>query len=115
MIESHPSWMTVGWIHADKVNADLTSSDVALAIRTVWEAPLKSSALAKRPWVVHDAPSITPAFPVPDASAVVVPAPSPKAQAPTSPGAEGWAAPVEASTTFEYAPRLPLPSAARTR
>ena len=54
-------------------------------------------------------------LPFPVASEVVVPAPSPNAHAPTSPGGVGGAASVVTSATAEYGPRLIDVSTARTR
>jgi len=57
--------------------------------------------VSARPCVDQLAAVIVPVLPLPDASAVVVPTPSPNAQAPTSPEGVGGAAPVVASATAE--------------
>src|SRR5215212_5171416 len=97
----HPVWLAAGRIHADNVIALPRLRVVELGTRTTLLVPLKLNALPWRPAVLHVAPVIVPTFPLPDPSAVVVPEPSPNAQAPTRPGGTAGAAVVDASAAFE--------------
>src|SRR2546425_301892 len=74
--------------------------------------PLNPSALPTSPAVVHVAPLIVPVLLFPEESATVVPAPSANPYAATSPATVFG---VVALATFEYGPRLPAASVARTR
>ena len=86
MIVRHPLWLALGRIQAESVIAELRSSEDESATRTTPFEPLKLSALPNRPWFVQVAPTRVAWFPLPEASAVVAPEPSSKAQAPTRPG-----------------------------
>jgi hypothetical protein len=102
----------VGRTHASSVRAPLRRSDAESETVTQLLDPLNESALPLRPAVVHAAFEIVPVLPFPDASLTVVPAPSLNEYAATSPGI---VASVVALATFEYGPRFPAASVARTR
>src|SRR4051794_16235179 len=110
-----PLWLAVGWIHADRVIPVLRLSAAELATLTRLLVPLKLRAVPLRPAVVQVAPASVATFPFPETSALVVPAPSLNAHAPTRPGGVDPAAPVVTSAAAEYPLRLPAASAARTR
>src|SRR3954467_7971869 len=102
MTVRQPLCDTVGSTHADNVIAFVVRfSDDELATRTTLLEPLKLSALPYRPCVDHVAPVTVPTFPFPDASAVVVPVPSPNAHAPTRPAGWTGGSAVVTSTTVE--------------
>src|SRR3954468_22875899 len=101
MIVRQPLSVAVGLIQAESVMADPRLSEAALGTRTRL-VPLKVSALPEWPVVVHAGPTSVPVLPLPLRSAVVMPAPSLNAQAPTSPDGVGGALPVVASAMFEY-------------
>src|SRR5262245_48259920 len=112
--------MTSRHVLATAVGLTQASSVMPLVSRSVAESatvtrafvPLKLSALPNLPWVVQPAEPMVPTLPLPEASAVVDPEPSLNARAATRldvPDA------VVAVAMFEYGPRLPAASAARTR
>ncbi len=72
-----PLCAAVGWIHASSVMAAPRFSDAELATRTRLFTPLKLSAPPQRPAVLQaNPPLIVPVLPLPEASVMVVPAPS---------------------------------------
>jgi hypothetical protein len=74
--------------------------------------PLKTSALPYLPAAVQVAFWIVPVFPLPEESLTIDPAPSSNEYAATS---SGTVASIVTFATFEYGPRLPAASVARTR
>jgi hypothetical protein len=106
--------LAVGYTHASKVIADVTFNDADPAMLTRLLTPLKSNALPYLPEGVHVAPLIVPVFPLPDASATVVPVPSLKLYAATNP-VEGGALDVVVVPTLEYPLKFAAASVARTR
>src|SRR5262249_57599136 len=87
--------------------------DAELATSRRLFARLNNSAPPYFPENDHVAPTSEPVLPFPDASVAVDPEPSSKEYAATSPGEPD--AGVVAKAVFEYGPRLPAASVARTR
>src|SRR6476620_4093856 len=101
----------VGSTQASRVIPELSCRDLLFGIVTRLLVPLKESALPYFPAVVQVALAIVPVLPLPDVSVTVVPEPSSKPYAATSPdGAAG----VLTVATLLYGPRLPTSSTART-
>src|SRR2546427_391193 len=65
-----------GFTHASKVIPVVSCKDAALLMVTCAPVPLNTSARPYLPEAVHVAPLIVPVFPLPEASATVVPVPS---------------------------------------
>src|SRR5579884_4296935 len=78
---------TDGFTHDSSVTAAVRSSAAASLTVTQAFVPLNDRALPYRPDVVHAAPEIVPVFPLPEASATVLPNPSLKLYAATNPDA----------------------------
>src|SRR3989454_3098485 len=79
--------MEKGFTHASSVIPVVSWRDGELLILTHEFVPLNTRALPNFPAVVHAAPRIVPVLLFPEESATVVPAPSAKPYAATSPGA----------------------------
>ena len=101
-----------GLTHASSVIPVDSCSWAALGTETSALPPLNCSALPNFPVAAHVAFEMVPLWPLPDASATVVPDPSSNAYAATSP--DGPAG-VVALAVLEYVLRLPAASVARTR
>src|SRR4051812_1256493 len=101
----------LGLTQASSVMPELSWSDDEFGTLTRALVPLKTRAPPYFPVAVQVVFETVPVFPVPDASAVVVPDPSLNEYAATSP--EGPAACVVPKLVFESAPRLPAASTAR--
>jgi hypothetical protein len=108
----HPVGVVVGYTQASSVIPVVNCSDADEGTVTTAFVPLNTSALPNFPAVVHVAPLIVPVLLLPEASATVVPAPSAKLYAATSPATVFG---VVAFATLEYGPRLGSASVARTR
>src|SRR5262245_17662765 len=85
MIDFHPVGAVVGYTHASSVIAAVRPSDAEFATVTCAPLPLNTSALPNLPDVVQVAPLMVPLFPLPERSVTLVPAPSLKLYAATSP------------------------------
>jgi hypothetical protein len=109
-IVRQPLWLAVGWIHADNVIPGVKANDGEAGTFTTLFEPLKLKAVPNLPG--SQVPFvIVPVFPLPDASATEVPAPSPNEYAATSP-VETEPAGVVTGTTDEYALTFPAASTA---
>src|SRR6267142_4176586 len=96
----HPEGAAVGNTHASSVMPVIRWSEAASATVTRALDPLNVKVLPYLPFVVQVAAAIVPALPLPEASATVVPDPSLKEYAATSP-VNGGVMNVIALATFE--------------
>src|SRR5579862_6999566 len=112
MTSRQPAFVADGSTHASRVMPVVSCSDAELGMSTRAFVPLNESAPPYFPEAVQVVFTMEPTLPLPEASPSVVPVPSLKPYAATSPLEFGWA--VTADVVLENGPKLPAASKART-